>query len=172
MPLLDSTNNHSKMCDHSLHATAYLQEQNILHKRVLFDFLLWISAIILSNNIIQMSIYSSFHFPCLSLFGFLSLLNIWGHIATVPACSSGTLTNVLRNRNAMLQTQDMTPQPVTVYRHRVDLLLSYTLSIIVLFPWLELARFCELKQLDGAHAKTIIHYYSFIIIEIIQKLPV
>ena len=37
--------------------------------------------------------------------------NIWGHIATVPACSSGTLTNVLPHRNAMLQTQDMTPTP-------------------------------------------------------------
>ena len=36
----------------------------------------------------------------------------------VPACSSGTLTNVriLPHRNAMLQTQDMTPHPVTVYR--------------------------------------------------------
>ena len=70
MPLLDSTTNCSKMCDHSLLATAYLQEQNILHKRVLSDFLLWISAIILSNNMIQKSIYSSFYFPCLSLFGF------------------------------------------------------------------------------------------------------
>ena len=33
-----------------------------------------------------------------------SLFNIWGHITTVPACSSGTLTNVLPHRNAMLQT--------------------------------------------------------------------
>ena len=47
-----------------------------------------------------------------------SLLNIWGHIATVPTCSNGTLTNVLPNRNAIPQTQDMIPRPVTVYRHR------------------------------------------------------
>ena len=52
-------------------------------------------------------------FVCL---GFMSLWNIWGHITTVLACSSGTLTNVLPHRNAMPQTQDMTPHPVTVYR--------------------------------------------------------
>ena len=45
--------------------------------------------------------------------GFMSLLNVWGHIATLPACSSGTLTNVLPYRNVMPQTQDMTPHPVT-----------------------------------------------------------
>ena len=39
--------------------------------------------------------------------------NVWGHIATMPACSSGTLTNVLPLRNAMPQTQNMTPHPVT-----------------------------------------------------------
>ena len=38
------------------------------------------------------------------------------------ACfSSVTLTNVLLHRNAMPQTQDMTPHPVTVYRHGTDL---------------------------------------------------
>ena len=52
-------------------------------------------------------------FVCL---GLTSLFNIWGHVATVPACSSGTLTNVLPHRNAMLQTQDMTPHSVIVYR--------------------------------------------------------
>ena len=36
------------------------------------------------------------------------------HIATVPACSSGTLTNVLPHRNGMLQTQDMTSHPNVV----------------------------------------------------------
>ena len=46
--------------------------------------------------------------------------NIWGHIVTVPACSSGTLTSVLPHR-----THDMTPHPVTVYRHGADLLLCY-----------------------------------------------
>ena len=44
-------------------------------------------------------------FVCL---GLTSFLNIWGHITTVPACSSGTLTNVLPHRNAMPQTQDTT----------------------------------------------------------------
>ena len=48
-------------------------------------------------------------------------------MATVPACSSGTLTNVLPHRNVMLQTQYMTPHPVTVYRHGTDLSLCYTL---------------------------------------------
>ena len=37
------------------------------------------------------------------------------HITTVPACSSGTLTNVLLHKNAMPQTQDMAPETVTVY---------------------------------------------------------
>ena len=63
-------------------------------------------------------------FVCLCL---TSLLNISGHIATVPACSSGTLTNVLPHRNAMPQIQAMTPHPVTVYRHRADLSLCYPL---------------------------------------------
>ena len=56
-----------------------------------------------------------------------SFLNIGGHFTTVPACSSGTLTNVLPHRNAMPQTQDMTTQPVTVYRHGADLSLCYPL---------------------------------------------
>ena len=70
----------------------------------------------------------------LSLFVFvkvsMSLLNIWGHIMTVPACSSGTLTNVLPHRNVMPQTQDMTPHPIKVYRHRADRT-CYPLSIDV-----------------------------------------
>ena len=45
----------------------------------------------------------------------------------VPACSCDTLTNELPHRNAMLRTQDMTLHPVTVYRHKDDLLLCYTL---------------------------------------------
>ena len=59
--------------------------------------------------------------------GLTSLLNIWGRITMVLACSSGTLRNVLPHRNAMPQTQDMTPHPITVYRHRADLLLCYPL---------------------------------------------
>ena len=65
---------------------------------------------------------SLFLFVCL---GLTSLLYIWGHIATVPACSSGSLTNVLPHRNAMPQTQDTTPHPVTVYRHGANLSLCY-----------------------------------------------
>ena len=61
----------------------------------------------------------------LFVLGLRSLLNIWGYITTAPACSSDTLTNVLRHRNAMPQTQDMTPHLVTVYRHSADLLLYY-----------------------------------------------
>ena len=57
----------------------------------------------------------------------MSLWNTWGHITTVPACSSGILTNVLPHRNAMPQTQDTTPHPVTVYRHGADLSLCYPL---------------------------------------------
>ena len=59
--------------------------------------------------------------------GLTWLWNIWGHITTVPACSSGTLTNVLPHRNAMPQTQDTTPHLVTVYRHGADLSLCYPL---------------------------------------------
>ena len=60
-------------------------------------------------------------------FGLTSLWNIRGHIATVPACRSGTLTNVLQHRNAMPKTQNMTPRPVTVYRHRANMCLCYPL---------------------------------------------
>ena len=63
----------------------------------------------------------------LFVFGLTSLLNICGHITTVPASSSGTLTNELPDRNAMPQTQDMTTQLVTVYRHGADLSLCYPL---------------------------------------------
>ena len=45
----------------------------------------------------------------------------------LPACSSGTLTNVLQYRNAMPETQDMSPHTVTAYRHRTDLSLYYPL---------------------------------------------
>ena len=61
------------------------------------------------------------------LLGLTSLLFIWGHIATVPACRSGALTNVLQHRNAMPQTKDMAPHLVIVYRHGAHLLLCYLL---------------------------------------------
>ena len=67
-------------------------------------------------------------YTCICLFGFnVAFLNIGGHVKTVPVCSSGTLTNVLPHRNAMPQTQDMTPHPVTVYRHVAVLSLCYPL---------------------------------------------
>ena len=50
----------------------------------------------------------------------------------VHACSSGTLTNVLPHRNAMPQTQDMTPHPVTVYSHRANLSLYFPLRNVTL----------------------------------------
>ena len=59
-------------------------------------------------------------------FGLTSLLNIWGHIATVPGCNS-TLTNVLPHRNTMPQAQDMTPHPVTIYKHGANMSLYYPL---------------------------------------------
>ena len=62
-------------------------------------------------------------FVCL---GLTSLLYIWGRIAIVPACSSGILTNVMPHRNTMPQSQDMTPKPVTVYRHKANLSLCYS----------------------------------------------
>ena len=66
----------------------------------------------------------AYPFVCL---GLTSLFDIWGHITTMPACSSGTLTNVLPHRNAMPQTQDMASHTVTEYRHRADLSLCYPL---------------------------------------------
>ena len=48
--------------------------------------------------------------------GLTSLLKIYGHITTVPTCSSDTLTNVLPHmyRNVIPQTQDMPPHSVIV----------------------------------------------------------
>ena len=48
----------------------------------------------------------------------------WRNGSYAPG-SSGTLTNVLPHRNAMPQTQDTTPHPVTVYRHGANLSLCY-----------------------------------------------
>ena len=66
-------------------------------------------------------------FETFLVFGLTSLLNIWVHIATVPAWRSGTLTNVLPHRNATLQTQDMAPNSITKYRPGADLSLCYPL---------------------------------------------
>ena len=53
--------------------------------------------------------------------GLISLLHICGHKATVQARRSSRLINVLPHSIAVLQIQDMTSHPVTVYRHRADL---------------------------------------------------
>ena len=37
--------------------------------------------------------------------------NIWCHITTVPACISGTLTNVLPHRDVMSQARTLYPTP-------------------------------------------------------------
>ena len=55
------------------------------------------------------------------LFIVCRFLNIWGHMAMVHACIYGTLTTVQPHWNAMPQRQDMTPIPVTVYRHGPNL---------------------------------------------------
>ena len=67
---------------------------------------------------------------CLSL---TSPLNIGGHIATVPACSSGTLTNVLPHRNDIpprhsIQTRGRTVAvlSIDVERHMWNVTLEYT----------------------------------------------
>ena len=70
----------------------------------------------------------------------MSLLNIWGHITTVPACSSGTLTNVLPHMKTMLQTQDTTLHPITVHRHWANISLCYPLmwnvtQLPILMSW-------------------------------------
>ena len=61
------------------------------------------------------------------LFGFSVALKHLRSYHDGACCSSDTLTNVLPHRNAMPQTQDTTPHPVTVYRHGADLSLYYPL---------------------------------------------
>ena len=86
------------------------------------------SSIAETKHDMQISFSHIIQFVCLFVcLDITSLLNIWGHIRTVPACSSGALTKVLPHRNAMSQTQDMTPHPVTVYQHRANLSLCYPL---------------------------------------------
>ena len=82
----------------------------------------------MNRDIVHCPLHGVCLFVCL---GLTSLWNIWGHITTVPACSIGTLTNVLPHRKAMPQTQDTTPHPVTVYRHGADLSLCYPLMLNV-----------------------------------------
>ena len=55
--------------------------------------------------------------------GLASLFNIWGHIMAMPACGSDTSICC----HTGMPCPDMTPHPVTVYRHRVNLSLCYPL---------------------------------------------
>ena len=96
---------------------------NFVSGKYCISQMLYLSVQSLSGTSFNLRSFDARLFVCSSL----TLLNIWGHIATVPACSSGTLTNVLPHRNAMPQTKDMTPHPVTVYRHRANLSLCYSL---------------------------------------------
>ena len=82
----------------------------------------WIWNFVISFSLALVTGHPLHVFVC---WGLTSLFKRWGHILTVPACSSGTLTNLLPHRNAMPQTQDMTPHPVTVYRHGANLSLCY-----------------------------------------------
>ena len=80
--------------------------------------------------------------------GLTSLFNNWGHVTTVPACSSGTLTNVLPHSNAMPQTKDIAPHDVTVYRHMADLSLCYPLVCVVITTFLSW-QFSTMRALCG-----------------------
>ena len=67
-------------------------------------------------------------YVCVCLLGFyVAFDNLRSY--RMPACSCGT--NVLPHRSAMPQTQDMTPHPVTVYRHGADLPLCYLLMPLI-----------------------------------------
>ena len=91
-----------------------------------------ISMIIITSLDLLLQLYHNNNFLlhkichiCLFVLALTSLLNIWGHIATVPAWCSGTLTNVLPHKNTMSQTKGITTQPVKVYRYGADLSLCY-----------------------------------------------
>ena len=89
----------------------------------------------------------------------------------VPACSSDTLTNVLPHRNAMLQTQDMTPHPVTVYRHGADLSLCYPLMWnVTLEYYTQLPILMSWVRLDLPHTKGNAQLYDAVMVAVSQKL--
>ena len=75
---------------------------------------------------------------------------------TDPACSSGTLTNVQPHRNAMPQLQDMTPHPVTVYRHRAELSLCYPLMWKVTLEYTD-THFNVLGQTQSGNPSSTFH---------------
>ena len=95
--------------DHCDHVITELQEHGFHSEARMFAEKANLSYPVITVNQVQSDM-----FVC---FGFKSLLNICGHTTMGPACRSGTLTNVLPHRNAMPQTQDMTPHPITLYRH-------------------------------------------------------
>ena len=81
------------------------------HLRICFH-----ASVFILFNLLRMKPGHHIHNPCFSLrrLLFAQILSVClfrGHITIVPACSSSTLTNVLPHRNAMPQTQDMTPHP-------------------------------------------------------------
>ena len=79
----------------------------------------------MTSDLKSNSIFYNYHF-LICFFCFILWLNVtFKHLRSYR--DSGALTNVLPHRNAILQTQDMTPHPVTVYRDGADLSLYYPL---------------------------------------------
>ena len=93
----------------------------------------------------------------------------------VPTCSSDTLTTALPYRNAMPQTQGMTPHPVTVYRHRANLscyqwmwniTLEYTTSHLNVLGQTPIGK----SFLDLPHTPVNIQLYVAGVVAVSQKL--
>ena len=104
------------------------------------------------------------------------LLNIWGHITTVSACISGTLTDVLPHRNVMTQTQDTTTHPVTIYRHMADLSLCNPLMWNVTLEYTA-THFNVLGETQpgnpsrpSTHTPANVQFYDAVVVEVSRKL--
>ena len=99
-----------------------------LDKHSVYDkYSYWCCVFISAATRLILYVYLNYVVFCLFVGVGRGFQNIWVHIATVPACSSGTLTNVLPHWNAIPQAQDTTPHPVKVYRYGADLSLCYPL---------------------------------------------
>ena len=85
--------------------------------------------------------------------------HLWSYRA-MSVCSS-TFPNALplSCRNAMLQTQDMTPYPVTVFRHRADLSQCYPLMWNVTLEYTT-TYFNVLGQTRSGNASTTFHTHQ------------
>ena len=113
---------------------------------------------------------------CNIYLGFTSPLNILGHIATVFTCRSCAMTNVLPHKNAMPQTQDMTPHPVTVYRHPTDCrcaihrhgTLHWNTQLPILMSWVRPDR--EILPRRSPHTPANAQLYDNDIVNVSQKL--